>query len=106
MDWSALIPSGLMVVLWYLLRQKDARQGEEIGKLFALHDADVEKLALLKLELAKNHYEKAELDPKFIRLEAAITDGLNKMNHDLGMKIDKLSDVMQAHLIADGKKWQ
>lgn len=106
MDWSVLIPSGLMVVLWYLLRQKDVRQGEEITKLFLLHDADVEKLASLKLELAKNHYEKAELDPKFMRLEAAITDGLNKMNHDLGVKIDKLSEVMQAHLIADSKRGQ
>lgn len=106
MDFSALIPSGLIIVLWYLLRQKDNKQTEEITKLFELHDADVEKLGMLKLELAKNHYEKSELDPKFLRLEAAITEGLNRMNHDLGVKIDKLSEVMQGHLIADGKKGQ
>lgn len=101
-----LIPSGLIIVLWYLLRQKDNKQAEEITKLFELHDLDVDKLTSLKLELAKNHYEKAELDPKFIRLELAITEGLNKMNHDLGVKLDKLSDVMQAHLIDEGRKGQ
>lgn len=106
MDLTMLIPSGLIIVLWYLLRQKDNKQADEITKLFELHDADVEKLTSLKLELAKNHYEKAELDPKFIRLELAITEGLNRMNRDLGLKLDKLSDVMQAHLIDEGRKGQ
>lgn len=101
MDFFILLPSVVLAVLGYLLKQRDEKQEDEIQRLFFLHDDDAKKLVSLQLEIAKNHYEKAELDPKFIRLELAISEGLHKVNTDLGLKLDKLADILQAHLICE-----
>ena len=77
-------------VLWYLLRQKDAKQQTDIDNLWKKHDEDAQRLAELSLEIAKKHYERHELDGKFDRLEASIRDGLK----DLGAKFDRLAEAL------------
>lgn len=86
-------------VLWYLLKQKDAKQQEEITTLWRKHDEDSERLTELSLEIAKKHYERPELDGKFDRLDASIRDGLK----DLGNKFDRLAEALMHKGGNDGR---
>lgn len=77
-------------VLWYLLRQKDAKQQRDIDLLWEKHDDDAQRLTDLSIEIAKKHYERPELDGKFDRLETSIRDGLK----ELGGKFDRLAEAL------------
>ena len=85
--------TGLFVVLWYLLQQKDAKQQHDIELLWSKHDTDVEELKALKLQIAQQHYVKDELDKKFDRMECAFREGFK----DMSGKFDQLSQVLLAH---------
>ena len=93
-DLSDMIVNGLLVVLWYLLRQKDVAQQKAIDLLFSKHDEDVGELQNLKFQIAKSHYDKPELDQKFDRLETAIQEGMR----DLGSRFDRLSEILVKHV--------
>jgi hypothetical protein len=80
----------LISVIWFLLRQKDAKQAEQINALFGKHDMDAQKLQDLSLEIAKRHYERPELDSRFERLESSIKEGLK----ELGGKFDRLAEAL------------
>lgn len=80
----------LLTVLWFLLRQKDAKQAEQIHSLFEKHDRDAQQLQDLALEIAKHHYERPELDSRFERLESSIKEGLK----ELGGKFDRLAEAL------------
>lgn len=84
------IAGGLFGLLWFLLRQKDAAQAEQIKLLFKKHDEDSAELQALKLQIASQHYVKGELDQKFDRLEVTFREGLES----LGSKFDKLSAIL------------
>lgn len=84
------IVGGIFTVLWWLLKNKDERQEDSIKMLFEKHEEDAKKLEELKLEIARQHYIKPELDAKFDRLEISIKDGM----HELGNKFDKLSSIL------------
>lgn len=102
-------------VIGYLLRQKDNEQGKQIqavkeesanrdakqdtqiALLFTKHDADVAALQELRLQIARDHYHKEELDARFTRLEAAFQKGFD----DLGKKFDRLSDALLQHMHDD-----
>lgn len=88
------IISGVFAVLWFLLKQKDAKQEESIRLLFQKHDEDAKALQELRLQIAEGHYKKTELDFKFEKLELAIVNSFNV----LGGKFDKLSDVLVDHI--------
>ncbi len=87
--------TGVAVVLWWLLRQKDAKQEEAIKLLFKKHDDEARRHDDLRLEIARQHYVKPELDSKFDKLEASIKEGMDS----LGKKFDRLSEVLisEAH---------
>jgi hypothetical protein len=86
--------AGVFSILWYLLRQKDAKQEEEIKSLFAMHHQDVAKLNLLELEIAKNHYPKSELDIRFQQLDTTIKEGFRELSTD----IKDMTRALNAHL--------
>jgi hypothetical protein len=81
-----------LVVLWYLLRQKDAHQQASIDLLFKKHDDDAQKLADLELKIAQRHYEKPDVDGKFDRIESAV----NSLRVDVAQRLDKLTDALLA----------
>jgi len=83
----------LFALIWSLLHQRDAKQGEEIRDLYEKHSRDVDRLQALELEIAKKHYERPELDSKFDRLEQSIREGLR----ELSGKFDKLAEVLALH---------
>ena len=94
---------GILIVpaLAYLLNKKDASQEKEIvslretcGLLFKKHDDDAAALASLRIEIAKEHYLKHELDARFHSLETAIKES----SASLGAKFDKLADTLMVHL--------
>ncbi|MCG3177619.1 MAG: hypothetical protein MOGMAGMI_02593 [Candidatus Omnitrophica bacterium] len=105
-------------IIGYFLRQKDAEQGKlieqvrtdcstrdakqdsNIALLFSKHDADVSALQDLRLQIARDHYQKEELDARFTRLEAAFQKGFD----DLGKKFDRLSDALMQHMHEDSGK--
>ena len=84
------ILSGLFAVLWWLLRQKDSAQQKQISMLFEKHDEDAKRLQDLELDIAKHHYLKVELDPKFDRLAASFRTDMEA----LGSKVEKLTDAV------------
>lgn len=100
-DVTELIVTGIFAVLWWLLKDRDAKQQREIDALresikllFSKHDADVKDLESLKLQIASQHYIKPELDAKFDRLEGAISKGFA----GFGDQLEKLSGLLISHI--------
>jgi len=91
---AAGITSILIGIVGWLLSNKDAKQSKEIDLLFKKHDDDAAALAALRLEIAKEHYLKHELDTRFQSLESVFRIGMN----DLGVKFDKLSGILIDHV--------
>ena len=85
---------GLWGVTWWLLQNKDRLQEKQISALWEKHDQDAAALAALKLEIAKEHYIKGELDQKFDKLEHAFTGGMD----GLGKKFDQLASSLLNHM--------
>ena len=77
-------------VIGWFLRSKDEAQSSQIKLLFEKHDADAGALQDLRIQLAREHYQKNELDARFDKLEAAFRSGFD----DLGRKFDKLSEAL------------
>ena len=97
--------TAVFIVVWFLLRQKDAKQQKEfdeykisqatlVNKLFELHDRDAKELQELKLQIAANHYEAKTIDIKFEKLETTFKDGFR----ELGAKFDKFFTMYTEHL--------
>lgn len=97
---GAFIISGVFSVLWWLLKQKDAAQAEQIKTLFTKHDEDAAKLDALALKIAETHYIKPELDAKFTHLEMSIRDGMR----ELGTKFDRFSEILLIGSTGNGKR--
>lgn len=95
----AALTSMLIGLVGWLLSNKDAKQAEEIAILFKKHDDDAAALAALRIEIAKEHYLKHELDSRFQSLEQAIKES----SHTLGLKFDHLAETLVAHLIGGDK---
>lgn len=92
---------GMVAIIGWFLRQKDEQQAESIRLLFKKHDDDATALANLRLEIAKEHYLKHELDARFQSLEDTFRTGMA----DLAMRFDKLSNALLEHMMReDGKK--
>lgn len=92
---------GMVAVIGWFLRQKDEQQAKSIALLFAKHDEDAAALANLRLEIAKEHYLKHELDARFLSLEQTFKHGMA----DLGAKFDRLSEILIDHVTKeDGRK--
>jgi hypothetical protein len=103
-----LAVSGVFAVLWYLLRQKDAKQGQEIAEirkmhkddveiLYKLHHKDVDRLTAFELEIAKNHYPKNDLDRRFEQLDKSIKDGFTELGGDIKEMTKALHDHLKDH---------
>lgn len=103
MELIGLIPVAPMALIWYLLKQKDDKQAKDIELLYNLHRSNEIKIAELRLDIATDHYPKSELDPKFDRLETAITSGLAEINRDLGNRFDRLSEALLRHIASNVK---
>lgn len=69
----------VFAVLWYLLRQKDATQAAQIKDLYEKHGQDEKQLNELRIEIAKQHYVKGELDAKFDKLERAFREEMRAL---------------------------
>ena len=87
--WVLLV-SIIFAVIGYLLSRKDAQQASDITLLWEKHDDDAKRLQDLELDIAKHHYLKAELDPKFEQLTIYFKAGMET----LGAKVDKLTDTL------------
>ena len=93
------VMAGLGTLLWYLLTQKDAKQEEAIKLLWQKHDVDAKELENLKLQIASQHYVKAELDQKFNQMDATMRNGFQILSG----KVDELSKTLLTHFQRDGK---
>ncbi len=88
------LTSLLIGVVGWLLANKDAKQGHEIDLLFKKHDEDAAALGALRIEIAKEHYLKHELDSRFQSLQDTFKDELR----GLGTKFDHLTNVLIEHV--------
>lgn len=84
----------LVGILGWLLANKDAKQAQEIALLFKKHDDDAAALASLRVEIAKEHYLKHELDSRFQSLQDTFKDEIR----GLGRQFDHLSSTLIEHL--------
>lgn len=75
----------LFSVIGALLSRKDSAQGRQIDMLFDKHDQDEKALQDFKIEIAKEHYSKDELNTKFDRIDRTLDS--------MSLKLDK---VLQA----------
>lgn len=87
-------------IIGWFLRQKDEQQAKAIALLFTKHDDDARALADLRLEIAKEHYLKHELDARFLSLETTFKIGMA----DLGDRFDRLSAVLVEHVTRENGK--
>lgn len=62
------------------------------------HDEDSKALQMLREQIAREHYQKHELDQKFEKLEATTREGLASVVSE----IRRLSDAMLRHLSEGG----
>jgi hypothetical protein len=84
----------LITVVGWLLASKDSKQGHEIDLLFKKHDEDAKALADLRIEIAKEHYLKHELDARFQSLQDTFKEELR----NLGGKFDNLTNILVEHV--------
>ena len=90
----------LIGIVGWLLANKDAKQGGDIDLLFRKHDADVDALNSLRVEIAKEHYLKHELDSRFQSLEFAFKDGMK----ELGGKFDRLTEILVENMRSNERR--
>ena len=93
----ALIAASVVGAIGWLLSNKDAAQERQISALWAKHDEDAAKLVELQRQVDKDYYVKQELDTKFDRLEAAFTNGMNK----LSTQIEQMTNVLTTHVLRE-----
>lgn len=93
-EFHDLIMPAVVAVLWYLLKQKDNKQQEELNSLKSKHEDNVKMLQELRLHVAEGHYKKAELDSKFDKLDKTISTSFDL----LGKKFDNLSEILVGHI--------
>jgi len=91
-DFILLVIGGIFTVLWWLLRDKDAKQGKEISMLFDMHNKDAEKLTSLELKIAGEHYPSKVIDQKLDKIEGTLKDGFKEMRVYLGEMLNARGD--------------
>ena len=97
LDSAEIIVIGLGVLisaLAYLLKRKDEEQADLIKELFHKHTEDADRLHVVELKIASDHYQKAELDSKFDKIELMMQHGFET----LGSKFDVVSSSWVAHI--------
>ena len=92
-----LIVAAVISALGWLLSAKDAAQEKQISALWTKHDEDAAKLVELQRQVDKDYYVKQELDTKFDRLEAAFTNGMNK----LSVQLEQMTKVLTTHVLRE-----
>lgn len=84
----------VFAVVFWLFKIKHEAQSAQIKLLFEKFDLAAAAHQELRLQIARDHYHKVELDARFERLEEAFKDGFR----ELGAKFDKLSDILLRHM--------
>ena len=92
-EWASIatfVMGGVFTVLWWLLRQKDEKQAQDIEKiselikdLYMKHQEDERELYNLRIKIAENHPPKQEI-------EKMISD----MKQHFDQRFDQLLQVM------------
>lgn len=95
------LTSLLIGLVGWLLANKDAKQAQEIARqeqeialLFRKHDDDAAALAALRVEIAKEHYLKHELDSRFQTLQDTFKDEMRT----LGRQFENLTNILIEHV--------
>ena len=97
---TLFILSILFAVIGWLLSNKILAIQKELELLWAQHHEDVSDLTNFKIEVAKEHYPKRELDDKFRVISEAISSGFSS----LGGKFDTLASALMNHIINEELK--
>lgn len=108
-----LLEIGLMVlgalfsVVGWLLKNKDEAQSRQIANLesqieglYQKHDKNAASIQELRLQIAREHYQKSEMDERFTELKITIRDGLQNMAE----RFDKLAETMRVHMVEESRR--
>lgn len=82
-----LVLLGIVVaVVGYLLAQRDARQADQIKDLYDKHTKDADRLNDLELEIARNHYPKAEVTALFTEFKSYLNERFDRIEQAVGVE--------------------
>ncbi len=81
----ALIAGGIFTVMWWLLRQKDAAQADQIKELFNKHDADAQKLAELENTLYRRYHDKEGIKDVLENLKLFFNERFDRVEEAIGV---------------------
>ena len=120
-ELGVLVLGGIGTVVWWLLKDKDAKQSKEMDVMKAeykqitanlevkidrenkilwdKHDEDAAALRKLERQLDTEHYPKREIDPKFAELNNTMKSGFA----ELGSQVAVLSQTLLTHFIKEDK---
>lgn len=80
------IVGGVFSVLWFLLRQKDAAQADQIKDLYRKHDDDSSKLSTLELKLAHEYHSKHDMKDVLENLKLFFNERFDRMEEAIGVE--------------------
>ncbi|APB99015.1 hypothetical protein [Polynucleobacter asymbioticus] len=75
--------SAIGAVFVYLLNRKDQAQENQISDLFKKHDEDSSRLHELELQVAKNHYQKIEVDAILDRFKSYLDERFDRLEQSI-----------------------
>jgi len=93
-EWALILATIIGIIataFGYLLSGRHKSNESAIAILFKKHDEDVSELSNLKIEIAKKHYEREDINAMFGKIEKTVSDGFIM----LGAKFDTLSTKME-----------
>jgi dihydroorotase-like cyclic amidohydrolase len=80
------IAGGVFTVLFFLLRQKDAAQAEQIRDLYQKHEDDSSRLIALELKLAHEYHSKTDIRDVLENLKLFFNERFDRMEEALGIE--------------------
>lgn len=97
----AIFALGLIFsVIGWLITDKVKGLQETNRVLFTKLDAANKSIADFRIEIAKEHYPKPELDFRFSQIDLSIRNGF----HEMANKFDDLAKALTNHMLEDTKQ--
>lgn len=96
--------SVLLGLVGYLLRRQSDKQQKTLDELVSENVKRKLEIADMKTQLAREHYQKSELDMRFAGLKQSFTEGLDKVSGEVRTVVDaihELTATMRTHIAVD-----
>jgi uncharacterized protein YktB (UPF0637 family) len=90
--------SAVFGLVCWLLANRDTKQQAEIATLFSLCDTSARESMQLRVQIANDHYKRAELDDRFKTISETIKDGFKELGADVKEMTKAVNENFKDHL--------